>query len=341
MNPSCTIVWFRNDLRLADHPALHSGIDRGDAVVPVYIHSAEDDGDWSARPASRWWLHHALTDLDDRLRALRSHLTVREGKPLAELRTLIRETGASTVVWNRRYEPAGMTCDDLVMTTLRKEGITVEQYGDNVLFEPESVQTGSGTRYQVFTPFWNACLSLPEPQKPLDAPDTLKAPDQWPHSLPLEQLALRPSTDWAAGIHTSWDPGSAGVEKQMDRLITDIVADYKTDRDRPNLAGTSRLSPYLHFGEVSARQIWHTVCDRAPERSSEAYLRQLGWRDFSIHNLYHVPDTTAQPLKPDFDSFPWQNNPVALTAWQHGRTGYPLVDAGMRELWARSSPKFS
>lgn len=333
MNASCTIVWFRNDIRLADHPALHSAFDRGDEIIPVYIHSTEDDGNWSAGAASRWWLHHALTDLDDRLDALKSRLTVREGKPLDVLRTLIRETGASTIVWNRRYEPAGMEYDDLVMEILRKEGVTVEQYGGNVLFEPESVQTGSGAHYQVFTPFWEACLSLPEPQKPLDPPDTLKVPCQWPRSIPLERLALRPSISWAGGIRASWKPGSAGVEKQLDRLITDIVKDYKRDRNRPDLPGTSRLSPYLHFGEVSARRIWHTVRDRAPERSGEAYLRQLGWRDFSIHMVYHVPKTTGQPLKPEFESFPWQDAPEALRAWQRARTGYPLVDAGMRELW--------
>lgn len=327
------IIWFRRDLRLADHAALTAAVERGDAVIPVFIPAPEEEGDWPPGAASRWWLHHSLSRLDESLQSLGAKLILRSGPSLDVLRDLVRETGAKSVFWHRRYEPAGMAADARIRTALQGDGIEVEQFGGDVLFEPESVQTQSGGFYQVFTPYWKACMALPEPTAPEDPPKVLSVPDRWPDSLSLNQLSLLPDIDWASGIRSVWQPGSEGAAAQLDRFIDKAIAAYEDHRDRPDMTGTSCLSPHLHFGEISIRQVWHAVKQRAPE-AGEVYLRQLGWRDFAVHLLFHAPDTTNAPLRPEFDAFPWREDDVQLRAWQQGRTGYPLVDAGMRELWA-------
>jgi deoxyribodipyrimidine photo-lyase len=333
MSRAVIIVWFRQDLRVIDHPALTAAVDRGDVIIPVYIWSPEEEGDWPMGAAGRWWLHHALARLDEALQGLGSCLVLRKGTSLEVLRTLISQTRANRVCWCRRYAPAGIVQDNRIMTSLQTAGTDVEQYGGHVLFEPESVQTQSGNFYQVFSPFWKACLSLPEPEKPLEAPEALHAPDHFPDSLSLDQLALLPEINWTEGMRSVWQSGRASAMERLDHFIGNAVSAYPTARDRPDILGTSRLSPHLHFGEISVRQIWYAVRRRAPDTGA-AYLRQLGWRDFSTHLLFHVPETTDAPLKPEFESFEWREDKALLCAWQQGHTGYPLVDAGMRELWA-------
>jgi deoxyribodipyrimidine photo-lyase len=338
-----SIVWFRQDLRLDDNPALKAAAASGDAVIPVFIWAPREENPWAPGAASRWWLQQSLQTLSNALREKGSRLVIRRGPALAALRALILDTGAQKVCWNRRYEPAVRERDEQVCAALRKAGVEAQDYPGTLLFEPGELRTKSGKPFQVFTPFWKCCLGKGEPQQPLAAPRSLAAPSKWPDSLPLEQLDLEPTIDWAAGLRRAWTPGETGARQQLRKFVRQAITDYKTARDQPSIEGTSRLSPHLHFGEVSARRVWHEIRksqgnraaggERGWKRGPEDYLRQLVWREFAHHLLYHFPHTTEQPLREQFAPFPWRKNKKDLAAWQKGLTGYPLVDAGMRELW--------
>jgi deoxyribodipyrimidine photo-lyase len=342
MQTAPSLVWFRQDLRLDDHAALHAAIQRGGPVIPVFIWAPDEAADWPPGSASRWWLHQSLTCLAAQLRQCGSRLLIRQGDSLSALQALQRETGAAAIFWNRRYEPAITARDARLKTTLQQQGITVESCDGALLFEPGQVCNKQGKPFQVFTPFWKACLALPEAANPLPAPVHLPTPDVWPASQPLANLELEPKIDWAAGMRAAWRPGEAGAHEQMQRFLDESLIGYAEKRNRPDVAGSSRLSPYLHFGEISPRRLWHRVqaqiltCEGEGERlqpGAEVYQRELGWREFAYHLLYHFPHTVASPLREEFAAFPWQDNPARLRAWQRGKTGYPLVDAGMRELW--------
>jgi deoxyribodipyrimidine photo-lyase len=311
-----SIVWFRLDLRLADNPALDAAVQRGGPVVPVFIWAPDEEGDWPPGAASRWWLHQSLEKFDAALRERGSRLIIRRGPSLAALRTLIKETGAETVFWNRRYEPALIERDKAV-----KAAVPAESFNSALLYEPWELKP-----YKVFTPFWRACGTLAEPPEPRPAPRALPAPAKWPASLKLDELKLLPKINWADGFREVWQPGEDGARAQLKRFAAGPVARYASDRDRPDLVGTSRLSPHLHFGEVSPRQVWHAA-------TRAEYRRQLGWREFAHHLLFHFPQTPTVPLRPDFEKFPWSKDGAGLEEWKRGRTGFPLVDAGMRELW--------
>lgn len=340
MNAQSSIVWFRQDLRLDDNPALAAAVARGGPVVPVFIWAPQEEGDWSYGAASRWWLHHSLKALDKSLRAFRSRLIYRKGESLAQLADLIRKTGANAVFWNRRYEPAAFARDAAIKQALRKQGITVESFNNSLLYEPWNIRTREDKPYQVFTPFWKACMSMPEPDAPVPEPTQIPSPRSWPESCLIGDFKLLPDVNWAEEIHRSWAPGEAGSRHAFNRFIGDVVRRYDTDRNRPAVHGSSRLSPYLHWGEISVRRIWHEISEIAEQSSNhdmahhaKSYLRELGWREFAHHLLHHFPHTSDQPLREDFRRFPWRRDGKSLRAWQRGRTGYPIVDAGMRELW--------
>ncbi len=219
---------------------------------------------------------------------------------------------------------------------MQKDGVTVESFNGSLLFEPWEIETGSGGPYKVFTPFWKACLARGSSTQPGVDPrrSGLQPPRSWPRSQSLDDLQLEPKLGWADGFHETWQPGEAGARTQLKRFLKEAVADYPDERDRPDRAGTSRLSPHLHFGEISPAQI-RAAAARCPSgRGVGAFVRQVGWREFAHHLLYHFPHTASEPLRPEFAKFPWQPDPAQLKAWQRGRTGYALVDAGMRELWA-------
>jgi len=332
-----TIVWFRNDLRLEDHPALLAACDKGAPIVPVFLWSPE--GDWPPGAASRWWLHQSLTALGNQLARRGSRLIVRRGPILEALQSLVADTQASAVFWNRSFEPGALKRDAAVETALAGQGIEAHSFPGDLLREPSEVKTKSGGPYQVFTPFWNACRQLPPPAKSRPAPAGIVAPGRWPQSVPLTELELEPAIDWAAGLRKTWKPGVAGAEEALKDFLASAVSNYPEDRDRPDLQGSSMLSPHLHFGEISARKVWHAVHEAArkgggkAQSAASAFLRQLGWRDFARHLLFHFPDSADQPLRPEFERFPWKADSRLLRAWQRGKTGYPIVDAGMRELW--------
>jgi deoxyribodipyrimidine photo-lyase len=338
-----TLVWLQRDLRLADNPALLAAAQRGGPVIPVFVWAPEEEGGWAPGAASRWWLHQSLASLAAELEACGSRLILRRGSSRAVLEQVLAEAGADAVFWSRRTEPALAARDERVRAHLAARGITAAAFAGQLLFEPDEVRTQAGTPFQVFTPFWKACQALPPPLLPTAAPVRLPGPQHWPDSLPLERLQLEPRPewsriDWAAGFRAAWRPGTAGAGAQLQRFLEDAARAYPDGRNRPAEPGTSRLSPHLHFGEISPRQVWHAVRLWARKHRADAaanvYLAELGWREFAHHLLHHFPHTTDEPLRPAFTRFPWADDGQALEAWQRGRTGYPLVDAGMRQLWA-------
>ena len=336
LNPS--LVWFRSDLRLEDNPALQAAIDRGGPVIPVFIRSPSDEGQWQSGEASDWWLHQSLSSLSTSLQKVGGRLVLRQGPSADVLHKLIQETGAAAVFWNRRYEPAVRESDSKVRASLEQAGIMTADFNSQLIFEPWDIATKEGRPYQVFTPYWRACLQKGLASTPIPAPEVIAAPEVWPDSVPLASFQLEPTRDWGTGLKGHWTPGCQGAAERLNEFLRSHVNQYAVDRDLPALVGTSRLSPHLHFGEISPRTIWHAVHQSltgspADQTGAETYLKEIGWREFAHHLLYHFPQTTDHPLRSEFADFPWEDNESGLKAWQRGRTGYPIVDAGMRELW--------
>ncbi|NYZ15729.1 deoxyribodipyrimidine photo-lyase [Azospirillum sp. RWY-5-1] len=334
--PAPVIVWFRQDLRLADNPALSLAAASGAPVIPLFV---LEEGGRPLGGASRWWLHHALARLAGSLAALGSPLVLRRGEPAAVLDALIAETGADTVLWNRRYEPDAVAVDSAIKAGLRERGLTVRSHNAALLFEPWEIRNKSGDPFRVFTPFWRACLGAPPPPRPLPAPVSLTSPAKPVTGDALDGWGLPPTKpDWAGGLREAWVPGEAAAREGLLDFLDGPVATYGGDRDRPGIDGTSRLSPHLRFGEIGPRQVWHAARHAADARPGaapgvDAFLREIGWREFSVHLLHANPGLPDTPLDPRFAAFPWTDDAAAAGAWRRGRTGYPIVDAGMRQLW--------
>ena len=333
------IVWFRRDLRLSDNPALHAA--KKTQVIPIYIHAPEEDGPWQAGAASSWWLHHSLTALSAQLKARGSRLIIRRGESLQVLQELIAESGVDAVYVNRLYDPATISRDANIKRTLTAQGITYQSFASALLFEPWQVQTKSGTPYKVFTPFWHACQKLGLPTNLTPAMRTLPAVPKNLGSLAIHDLQLLPKIKWHAQFSDHWQPGEEGAQQQFKAFIKHKLARYEKGRDFPAQTTTSQLSPHLHFGEITPRQIVYAIehalqnADSAGlGKQAQGFLREIVWREFTHHVLYHFPHTTHKPLNPRFDNFPWQTRKTKLLmAWQRGQTGFPIIDAGMRELW--------
>ncbi|MGE4281477.1 MAG: deoxyribodipyrimidine photo-lyase [Magnetospirillum sp.] len=311
------LVWLRRDLRLTDHPALYDAARQGPVVLAFCLDEA------GGRPfggASRWWLHQSL-------RALGS-VTLAIGASEEEIPRLARECGARAVHWNRSADPRLRAVEDRVEARL---GDLARIFPGDSLFAPGTVRTKDGGQFQVFTAFWRAALALPAPDRPLPAPADLQfAPCP---GLALEQLNLMPKLDWWQGMAADWLPGETSAARLLRDFLSGLVEHYHQNRDRADWAATSRLSPHLAFGEISARQIWHAARALPPGPGVETFLKEVGWREFSRHLLFNHPSLPQQPLRRDFASFPWRDDPEALCRWQMGMTGYPMVDAGMRQLW--------
>jgi len=325
------LVWFRQDLRLSDHPALNAAAKTGLPLVPVFVRDPEENRKEAAGAASHWWLHQSLTALDRSLRALGSRLIVRRGPAAKTLLQLAAETGARRIFSNRVYEPAALAAEPEVKAQLEARGISLESFNGSLLFEPGSIRTAAGNTFRVFTPFWRALWNERGAlRQPARVPRSLRSPRSWPKSLKIADLALEPTIDWAAGIREAWTPGEKAALMRLRQFGQRSVSRYGGDRDRTSEDGTSRLSPHLHFGEISPIQIWHGVADHT---GAEPYLRQLAWREFAYHLLVENPETTHEPFQKEFRHFPWRRNARRLRAWQKGQTGYPFVDAAMRQLW--------
>lgn len=336
---SATIYWIRLDHRLADNLALAAAMRAGGPVVPLYVHAPDEETPWAPGAASRWWLHHSLTCFAASLADRGSRLVVREGAADEVVARVARECGATHVVFAERFEPSLREQAKRVEERLRAESVTIERVNAALLRHPESVLTNAGEPYRVFTPYSRAFLSRGEPEAPLAAPARIPAPTRWPKGIAIEELGLLPRIPWDAGIARAWSPGEEGALAHLDRFLEGPVASYAADRDFPATPGVSRLSPHLHFGEISPKQIWAAVRARQArshelkEGEAESYLRQLIWREFGHQLLHHFPHTPTEAFQASFRRFPWGQDDRALQAWQRGLTGYPMVDAGMRELW--------
>lgn len=329
--PEAVLLWFRHDLRLADNLALHAAVAADLPIVPVFVWAPEEEAPQPGA-ASRWWLHQSLVRLDESLRTKGSQLIVRHGPTAKSLLALAAEVNARRIFCNRVYEPASLARDPDLERTLKSSGIVTETFNASLLFEAASVRTTTGGPFHVFTPFWRACWNERGAiRRPTGTPAAIARPRQWPHTLPLADLGLEPKIDWAAGIRAAWTPGEDGARSRLRAFAKGPVCRYAKDRDRTDEDGTSRLSPHLHFGEISPVQMWHAV---AAQPAAEPWLRQLVWREFAHYLLVERPDTLSKPFYPQFRQFPWHKNAGWLKAWQHGRTGYPLVDAAMRQLWS-------
>jgi deoxyribodipyrimidine photo-lyase len=336
---SHALVWFRRDLRLADNPALQAALDAGHVPVPVYVHAPEEEGAGAAGAAGRAWLGRSLAALSTTLEAVGSGLVVRQGATLASLRALVAQTGAVAVYWNRLYEPAVLARDADIERALRADGLHVETANAALLAEPWTVATGGGEPYRVFTPFWRNASQRLAGITASDAPARLPALPPALERGAVADLRLAPTRDWDSGFWAEWEPGEAGAQDMLEAFVDGALRGYHEQRDLPDRIGTSRLSPHLHFGEISPRQIVARLARRqrpaVDERDMTRYLTELGWREFAHHLLHHFPHSVDSNLNRRFDGFAWAPpDPALLAAWQRGRTGVPLVDAGMRELWA-------
>lgn len=328
------IVWLRRDLRLADNPALAQALAAHAQVLPVYIHAPQDEAPWQPGAASRWWLHHALTDLDAQLGG---RLLVCAGACLESLLALIDASGAVAVYWNRLYEPATIERDKAVKQALRAAGLAAHSSNAGLLFEPWQVANRQGRPFRVFTPFWKSLLDTGLPDRPVVVPDVderLIGPDRIAAlgGIGVDALQLLPEVRWDGQIAASWSATRAGAEACLDEFLATGLRDYAHARDVPAAQRVSRLSPYLHFGQLGPREVL-AACTTAGQ-AADAFVRELGWREFAHHLLYHFPHTADQAMDTRFDAFPWRQDAAQLAAWQRGETGIPLVDAGMRQLWA-------
>lgn len=337
--PRRALHWFRSDLRVTDNPAL-TAASAGESLACVFVE--ETNPTFRARGGARsWWLHGALEALAESIRARGGTLTILKGDSRVVIPALAQSLDCDLVTWNRRYGLREREDDAAIKATLGEAGIAARSFNGALLYEPWEIETKTGGPFRVFTPFWRACTLFREPAAPLPPPASLPPSPAIDSALPLASLELLPTQpDWAGGMRACWQPGEAGALATLERFLEHGFAGYAEYRDRPDRESTSRLSPYLASGELSPRQIWHAAAHarlsaetRASGTDEAKFFAELGWREFSYHLLFHFPDFPTRNHQPRFDAFPWREDFTALTAWQKGLTGYPLVDAGMRELW--------
>jgi len=331
-------LWFRNDLRLADNRALAAAVAAGQAIVPVYIHDPEAASRWAPGAASHWWLHQSLASLAHSLNDRGAGLILRHGNTEDVLAELAAETAATAIYFSRAYEPWARAQEERINKRFAGQ-IDLKRYAGQLLREPEEVRTKSGDPFKVYTPFWRALSALGAPSAPLPAPKKISSTSKRLASDRLDDWKLQPTKpDWAGGMRETWQPGEQGALARLDAFLKTSLAGYAETRNLPAIDGTSRLSPYLHFGEISPRLCWHRATAaqdevKAGDAALETFLKELVWREFSYHLLVHWPDLPEKPFRPEFAQFPWRKSAAKLTAWQRGQTGYPIVDAGMRQLW--------
>lgn len=330
MSHEKSIVWFRQDLRLSDNPALCEGVERG-SILPIYILDDENAGRDAMGGASRVWLYHALDALN---KSLDGHLHVYKGDARAIIQKLAEDCSVDNVFWNRCYEPWRIKRDKGIKQDLCDMYINVESFNGSLLWEPWTINKDDGTPYKVFTPFYRkGCLNAQPPRRPLHKPKKIHYFNDKIHSVNLSDLNLLPTPRWDKDVTDHWDISEQGAFDRLQDFIDEGLDDYKEGRNMPAKPNVSRLSPYLHFGLISPNSIWHTVTSIGDNKNIDHYCSELGWREFSYNLLYNNPDLSTKNLQSKFDAFPWKTDAKALKAWQQGQTGIPMVDAGMRELW--------
>ncbi|MBN2162356.1 MAG: deoxyribodipyrimidine photo-lyase [Pontiellaceae bacterium] len=334
MSTSIQIHWFRQDLRIADNPALSAAAEAG-TVLPIYILDDIHAGRDRMGAASRWWLHHSLHALN---RSLNGNLLCLAGDPLEIIPRLAEKHGAERVLWNRCYEPWRTKRDSRLKEILKEQGFGVRSYNGALLWEPWDILKQDGTPYKVFTPYYkNGCLPGTPPRKPLACPARVNLKKSDDGAGTVDALGLLPNIRWDLKMEPSWEIGEHGAANTLRHFLDHGISDYKEGRDFPARKNVSRLSPYLHFGEISPNQIWHEATRTPVAIHTEAFLRELCWREFSNYLLYHFPQIPEENFNRKFDRFPWNPDTSLLVRWQQGTTGIPIVDAGMRELWETGS----
>jgi deoxyribodipyrimidine photo-lyase len=335
-SPQPIIVWFRDDLRLSDHPALHAAARTGAPVVCLYV--LDETAGRAPGGAARWWLAQSLRALGAGLAKIGGSLTLRRGLASKVIPEVARGSGASAVYWNAVAQASHQAVEKQLEAALAMLGIDSQSFPGDLLAPPSAIRNKEGRGLRVFTPFWRRLLALGDPPKPLAAPKELRAGPQIATDA-LERWHLEPAKpDWAGGLRDTWSPGEAAAHARLRDFLKHAARSYVGNRDRPDRPGTSSLSPHLRFGELSPRQVWHAARFAAAEDPAlgpgiEKFLSELGWREFCRHLLHDHPDLATENLQARFDGFPWKRDARALAAWQRGRTGYPIVDAGLRELW--------
>lgn len=330
------ILWYRRDLRVADHAALTAAVATGHPIIPVYVFDDKASGSWTPGRASLWWLHHSLKSLSKSLKKLGADLILRRGSPDAEILRLVRESGATTVYCTRGYEPRDRDLETRLQEELVKKGGALKRFGGRLLVEPEKVRTQAGEPFKVYTPFWRNLSAIFEPGTPYRAPKAMSPANLKLASDDLASWNLLPHRpDWAGGLRETWEPGEPAAHSRLEAFLDGALSSYKEQRDRPDVPGTSRLSPHLHFGEISPRMCWYRAAAASGGEGFgfETFYKELVWREFSYNLLYHWPDLPDEPFRPEFRAFPFREDHEGLDAWQRGETGYPIVDAGMRQLW--------
>ncbi len=325
------IVWLRQDLRLEDNPALAAAIETKRPLILVYVLDDETPGRWRFGAAQRWWLHKSLESLSTNIARRGGSLVLRRGRADQVIPQLTRESDARAVFWNRCYEPFAIARDAKLKDQLAASGIEAKSFNGSLLFEPWEVQTKTGAPFKVFTPFWRACVQRGTSRSPLPAPKSLNGFKGAVTSELLDSWKLRPKApNWAKGFEPEWRPGESGARAALDAFLSTRLTAYPEARNQLGQNATSRLSPHLHFGEISPVQIWAAVGD-AP--GAAKFLSEIGWREFSYNLLFHWPSLPEQNWRESFNAFPWRDDEAELESWRRGRTGYPVVDAAMRELW--------
>ena len=333
-----TLVWFRRDLRLSDNLALQAALKNSSHVLPVYIWSPKEEAPWEPGAASRWWLHNSLRQLSIDLEKKSSFLIIRSGTALEELLRVLKETKADAVYWNRLYEPSLIKRDKLIASKLEELGYQVKSFPGAMLMDPWEIKNSSGKPFRVFTPFWKKIQIEYKHQKPLSVPKKIPSTGFDLNSLKLSKLNLLPKVAWDSEFYQIWRPGETETRKRLKNFVRTQLHLYNELRDRPDHCANSLMAASLHFGEITPRQIWHEVIkevknDKTTYKKIAPFLRQLAWRDFSSQLLFNFPYSDLNPFRKEFKKFPWRRNNKSLLSWQKGQTGYPLVDAGMRQLW--------
>lgn len=333
---SPALVWFRKDLRLSDNPALLAAAESGRKVICAYVFDDESAGDWVPGGASLWWLHHSLKSLSDEVETLSGKLVLRRGDAGKVIPEIVEEVGAAAVYWNRLYEPWAIKRDEKIKSALKDAGVEARSFNGSLIVEPWEIATKQGKPYKVYTPFWRTLKADHAPNEPVGRPKRLEFADA-PKSDRLEDWGLLPTKpDWAGGLRDSWTPGESGAHGRLGAFIRSRMDDYKAGRDRPSEDGTSGLSPHLHHGEISPRQVWHAVkkAKNGDTADADSFLSEIAWREFSYNLLYHFPHFPERNFQEKFDDFEWTGTDAEFEAWTKGETGYPIVDAGMRQLWS-------
>lgn len=329
------IVWFRQDLRITDNPALSLAADNG-SIIPVFILDDDAPAEAVLGGASKWWLHQSLLSLS---KSLSNKLIIRRGNPLSILSDIAEEFSADSVVWNRLYEPWQRSRDENIKTELKKNNINAKSLNGSLLWEPMSVLKKDETPYKVFTPYYRkGCLTRQAPRFPLTKPAQMDIAEGVEFSNDaLLSLELIPKIEWYKEIEAQWEPGEEGAANRLQRFINDAATSYQDARNLPAVKGTSLLSPHLHFGEVSPNQAWYAIQgafeNAFDNKDLDVYLSELGWREFSYYLLFHWPEIQHKNFNAKFDHFSWRSSADDLQAWQFGNTGVPIIDAGMRELY--------